>query len=263
MKIANDNNINEISVYYDYGMSKENLSDDKTYFCRMQLFGYDINALKNSGINISNGRFPQNSKEIIVSKNGALNINGGKKIGDEVELTFEEKTKKYKIVGFAENIEGDGFSNFAESRYGAITFLEDGDLQSDTIVNLSILTLNINQIYQTTNNLEKNLKLYEIPNTSKVTNVDTYNIETFETFKNRFVEMGIDIEGLNFSIETDSAESITEEKVEYNKELLECLGVYEGENTPYLTFISIRNYMHNDCWSRWDCTTFLSIYDNL
>lgn len=232
LEIEKNSNIKETSIYYNYGISEENLSSIEEYFVRLQLFGYDTNALKNSGINILKGRMPQNSNEIIISESAILNINGGSKIGDEIELTFEGKTSNYKIVGIVENL-GEGFSNLVESRYEAITFLENKNLQEDTIINLSVITHNKNKIYQTTRELEENLQLDKIKNINKITYIEAKDIEQSKI--NNLIEMGMDIKDINFS----NTEKTDEKKVQYNKELLEILGVFEGNNTEYYSFINV------------------------
>ena len=67
LEIAKDKNIKEVSICYDYGMSKENLNESNTSFKRIHLLGYDSNKLKNSGFKIISGRMPQNSNEILLN----------------------------------------------------------------------------------------------------------------------------------------------------------------------------------------------------
>lgn len=53
MEIEKDNNIKEISIYYDYGRSIEDfdLSSEK-YGSYVNLLGYDENAINNSNFHI-------------------------------------------------------------------------------------------------------------------------------------------------------------------------------------------------------------------
>lgn len=67
LEIAKDKNIKEVSICYDYGMSKENLNESNTHFKRIHLLGYDSNKLKNSGFKIISGRMPENSNEILLN----------------------------------------------------------------------------------------------------------------------------------------------------------------------------------------------------
>ena len=173
LEVAKDNNVKEVSISYDYGMSKENLYKNNTSFIRIHLLGYDSNKLKNSGIKLISGRIPQTPNEILLSQQEISNISGNKKIGDELELTFEGNTKKYIIVGLAKEILVDNedssfsFYNGRDVKLSGITYLNANSLQSDDIVDASVLTYNLKQIYETTENLENNLKLYEIKNISK------------------------------------------------------------------------------------------------
>ena len=46
LQIKEDRNIKEISLYYDYGLSDENISKIDLIKCKMHVKGYDLNALK-------------------------------------------------------------------------------------------------------------------------------------------------------------------------------------------------------------------------
>lgn len=226
LEIEKDDNIKEISIYYDYGMSNEDVLRSENRTCRIQLFGYDENALKNSKITLIKGELPQNSNEIILSKNIELN---DIELGDEIELTFEGNTKKYKIVGIAEKIEEEENYNVTGSLYSAITLLEANSLQKDTIVNVSVITNHIRKIYKTVNTLEQNLALDDIPNISKITSISaSISNET----KNELAKLGISSE-INLENEVD------EDKIKYNEDLLEILGVSKKRNTFYQIFLFI------------------------
>ena len=240
-EIAKDKNIKEISIYYDYGMSGENLNQTNNSFDRIHLYGYDKNKLKNSNIQLIEGRMPQNSNEIVISGKNNLNILD---IGETVNLTFEGNTKNYTVVGLAKDyLKGDnGASNISDGkdkRFGAITFLDTNMLQQEQIVNASILLKNIRKIYDVTSNLEQNLKLYETENINKETEINRNELVQIDdsgfldTFQNVLEEIGFS------DAEPVDNEEIQTEKVIYNEELLEIFGISKNENTFYTTILSV------------------------
>lgn len=269
LEIEKNKNIKEISISYDYGMSKENIISSKTKVIRIHLLGYDENKLKNSGIYIEKGRMPENSNEIVIDKNTAFySFDESKKLDDEIELTFEGETKKYKIVGLAEKIEEeyvDTHNDNLDERLRAITFLNDNTLQEDEIINVSVLMHNTRNIYEVTSSLEQDLKLYEIKNINKVTEINRDELEkTDDGGLSDFVH-GI-AESLGGTAENQYVQKGTEmptDKVIYNEELLKQLGTSEKDNMSSYIFILIRYNMHTYSRNSWNSASSYSFYNNL
>ena len=244
-EIAKDKNIKEISIYYDYGMSDENLDKTNTSFERIHLYGYDENKLKNSGIHLKRGRMPQNSNEIVISGQGNRNRI---ELGETVNLTFEGNTKAYTVVGLADDyIKGDNgdasFSDGKDNRFGAITLLDTNTLQEEQIINASVILNNPKKIYEVTEKLVEKLQLESIENISKETGVNKNELvgkDLPEWYKETINNMK-ESSGINESIyeEYVNAEELPEGKVIYNEELLEWLGAKESLNESYNLFTMI------------------------
>ncbi len=271
IEIEKNKDIKECSIWYDYGMSEENLSGSTTYVKRIHLLGYDENKIKNSGIYLQKGRMPENSNEIIVDEE-ALTLYGlkeRKKIGDELELTFEGETKKYKIVGIAEKIEENthnpNFSDGKDVRIAGITFLERENLEDDEIVNMSILMKNTRNIYDVTSALTQKLRLEEIPNTKKVIPVNRDKLEKSDDSLREEVNELLGIIGIiggDLTPEMQELEMPTD-KVIYNEELLEILGSSANNNASFHTFILIRNSCDMHYRTSRNDTNYYKLYNNI
>lgn len=83
--IQNNRNVENLYMIQDIGYSKLETSKDeqKPYLC---IKAFDENAMKNSGIQLIEGRYPENEHEILISKQ--IQVNEGIKynIGDELNL---------------------------------------------------------------------------------------------------------------------------------------------------------------------------------
>ncbi len=192
---------------------------------------------------------PENDEEIVIDENSALYKLGDKKsLNDKIKMTFEEITKEYTIVGIAEKIEektqNHHFSDGKDIRIAAITLFDYNALQGQEIVNTSVLMKNTRKIYDATTNLVQRLKLEEIPNVNKVVSVDRDKLEKVD-----YGGLGSNIAsvmesmGLGGGLTVEQQEiAMPTEKVIYNQELLEILGVSNEENTLYNMFILIRIY---------------------
>lgn len=106
LKIAEDENIKEISVIKNLGKSEENFN--KTYdenrisvgsFQRVALSIYNENAIKNN-IRVAEGRLPEREGELVLSIKGR-NLNEKLDIEKSIDLTINGETKTYKIVRFS------------------------------------------------------------------------------------------------------------------------------------------------------------------
>lgn len=103
LKIAEDENIKEISVIKNLGKSEENFNKDYDEsrisvgsFKRIVLSIYNENAIKNN-VKLIDGRLPEKENEIALSEKGWLKkeeIN----LGENIELTIAGEKKTYTLV---------------------------------------------------------------------------------------------------------------------------------------------------------------------
>ncbi len=219
-EIAKDENIKEVSIYYDFGES-ENISEVAILPVMIHLRAYSENALKNANLKLLEGRLPQNSNEVIVSNYAIQEIPD---IGTEEEHIFNGITKKYTIVGIVDGeIEEDNRSigNGKNLTNGAITYLDDELLNEETIVNVRVLAYNVKKIYSTTQLLVDKLNLKEIPNINKT------QAEQSELISEMINSIN---EQLATELKTNS-EDTNNEKVVYNTNLLNCELVTEADSS--------------------------------
>ena len=162
-KVANHENVKEISIIHNLGFSKEDISKTNNYKIKLDLREYSENALKNANFKIIEGRLPQNSNEIIVTnfeKNIRNDENNTKlEVGQNIIVTINEKEKEYLVVGKVAYTDFDVVTFSKEYNAGAITFLDTNEIANDDIVDVSILTNNIQKIYKTGNDLINELKM--------------------------------------------------------------------------------------------------------
>ncbi len=204
LKIKEDKNIKEISLYYDYGVS-ENVFTIGDLKYKIHLVAYDQNAIKNSSLKVTDGRLPNNSNEIAISSffKSVLNY----QVGDIIEHVFEKQVKKYKVVGIVEELDEDD-RNINNERLGAITYLESSSLQSNTIINVRILTKKIKNIKKTTEDLVNNLSLIKH---SKISSQEENKIEEIGV-------IGEIQQSIQQAIEEDSGKKYDELKKEQEKQ---------------------------------------------
>ena len=164
-EIAKDENIKEVSVYYEFGDSEDTLGLLQE---RIYLVAYDQNALKNANLILIEGRFPENEDEIIVS-NYAVNNDTENPIyiGKKEIHKFNGEMKEFTIVGIVDGeLEEDDITP-EHIRIGQITYLDEAVLNEETIVNVRVLTNNVKRIYTTTQSLVKKLELKKFKNINK------------------------------------------------------------------------------------------------
>ena len=99
-EIEKNKNINEIRKIYKLGITKS-ISENPFGKTDIELRAYDRKALEHINLNIVEGRSPESSNEIIVQKT----YGDGFKIDEKINLTIDNKTKEYTIVGLAKEID--------------------------------------------------------------------------------------------------------------------------------------------------------------
>lgn len=146
--IENDENIKEISIVKDLGITEESYSKDLTE--RMHIKAYDVNALKNLEINLKEGELPQNTDEIIINEDMTFEI------GDQIEATIGKDNYTFTIVGKLEKTDFDEFDyiHFVKTN-GAIILFDRENISENEKVDVSILTNDISNIYVTTEKISQ------------------------------------------------------------------------------------------------------------
>ena len=185
-------NRNVKSTYITQGIGyselKESRNDYKPY---MYLMAFDKDALNNFGLRVTEGRLPQNSKEVVISKhmeeNGGVSLynvgdkialNLGKRVADDgSELTqnnsynnpkdsndtdyVEEhitntKAEEFTVVGIIErpNIEIEPYS---APGYSVITLLDDTNMNANNPIDILVKFKNIKETYDDTKEISKQL----------------------------------------------------------------------------------------------------------
>lgn len=166
LEIAKDENIKEISIYQNLGLSAEDFSDVEEHIKLINVRAYDKNALINSNIQLLSGRLPENQNEIVISVNHNAKY-PFRNLNDKLELTINGQKKEYTVVGIADSLEFDNISlRYSES--GAITYLEQID--NNAIIDITVLTNNIYKIYETTRAISEKMNLFEeVENKQEIT----------------------------------------------------------------------------------------------
>ena len=170
-EIKKDENIKEVSITYNMGTAIEDFVEipdnysetiKMTASVKVNLTAYDKNAIKNNKIKLIEGRFPENSSEIVISDSVKLMKHIA--IGEEIELTINGTKNKYHVVGRAEKLNND-YQAPLDITFrvivGALTYFDEQEVQDNAKVDILINTNDISKISTTVNNLVSKLDLYE------------------------------------------------------------------------------------------------------
>ena len=148
--IEKNENIKQISIVKDLGISEESYSEWFTDLLRIK--EYDENALKNLNIKLKKGRLPQNTKEIIVNEDMIFDV------GDTIDTTINNKKYSYQIVGLIENTDFDEFeATTLTKENGAITIFNSDNLNENDFVSVSIISNDVSKIYNTANQIKADI----------------------------------------------------------------------------------------------------------
>lgn len=154
---------------------------------------YDESSFEQQPIQLIKGRFPQNTKEIIISEHLRSNGNVNLDIGEEVALHIgkrvddncqmnqnnpfikeevfqEEEVKTYTVTGI---IERPNFEPYSAPGYTAITLLDIDSFTDGDVVNISIIANNPKDIYTRAPEIAQKANLKMITN---VIGEEEYNI---------------------------------------------------------------------------------------
>lgn len=157
-EIAKDENVKEISIYQDMGTSEEDINTySEIGSSHLNIIAYDENAIKNNHVKLIDGRFAKNTNEIVMKENSLYEI------GEKITVTINNEKNTYTVVGIAEGLPNETIGNVVSFNYKmkGLTYYDKSKIKDSDIVNITILTNDIQKIYDTTENLCKSLNLYE------------------------------------------------------------------------------------------------------
>lgn len=183
-EIKKDKNIKEISIIHNIGTSTENFSDHADQggigsIMKINISSFNENAIKNNHIELLTGRMPKNTHEIVIGgmipSEGIMGITEEyqENLGKKIEITINGKKEEYEIVGTAKNLPNDSGGFSVLWSIPAFTYFDENNFTDDAHVDVSILTKNIQKIYETTNGLAETLNLYKTEEEKK-TNLTYY-----------------------------------------------------------------------------------------
>ncbi len=153
--LKQNSDIKEISLVQELGLDETNYSENPDLELHLRLKAYNLNAMKNLGIKILDGRLPENSNEIALSRNmGVMDKS-------EIEIIINGETKKYKIVGMIDPPDFEEFALVGSFNMGAITFLDESTLSNEDIVDASVIHKDITKVYENSEEIVKVLNLYD------------------------------------------------------------------------------------------------------
>lgn len=159
-KILEDKNVKEISVSKKIGISQPIYIGD-IGSVKLDVRAFDDNALKNENMILTKGRFPKTDNEILVSKHKNFGVAElPKNLNEKVTTVIHGEKKIYTVVGIVEEINFDDLG-FGGGNLGAITYLSNELKDSESIVNVTILSNNIQKIYNTARNLANEFNIQE------------------------------------------------------------------------------------------------------
>lgn len=143
-EIAKKENVKEISIVHRIGRTEQINPDDplKVY---LDIREYDENSIRNSKLELMEGRFPENSNEIIIASRDRDSNSDvtDKHTGDKIRAEVNGETKEYEVVGIVRKIDFNDIFMWA-----GITCAEQ-EISDETMVNVRIITHDLQKIYET------------------------------------------------------------------------------------------------------------------
>lgn len=188
-ELKNNYDLKEISITHNIG--KVNIPSTGITSIYIDIYAYDENSMKNLlASNIREGRFPENSEEIVISNTNvdSNEISLGEneyRIGDKINLD----DKKYTIVGVLNETKYDEGS-MVEVTHGAITYLDEESLTAESTIDTYISNNNINNVYNTSEKISKDLEISK-ENISYNEELLNYSLVSKSSFKESFCLIGI------------------------------------------------------------------------
>lgn len=153
--LEQNSDIQEVSLVQELGLDAKNYSENKDLEIHLRLKAYSLNAMKNLGIKILEGRLPENSNEIVLSRNmGVMDES-------KIDITINGETKAYEIVGMIDAPDFEEFALTGSFNMGAITFLDESTLSNEDTVDASVIYKDITEVYENSEEIVKVLDLYD------------------------------------------------------------------------------------------------------
>lgn len=154
--LEQNSDIQEVSLVQDLGIDTRNYSENEEFQVHLHLKAYSLNAMKNLGIKVLEGRLPESNNEVVLSRNIALLYDY-----NEIDITINGETKNYKIVGMIDPPDFEEFSIIEDTYSGAITLLDESTLSNEDTVDASVIYKDITKVYKNSEELVKVLNLYD------------------------------------------------------------------------------------------------------
>lgn len=163
--IIQNENVKESMISKNIGYAK--IDSQNEYKPYVFIKAYDETSMKEQPIHLLEGRFPENSNEILLPEHVTSNGNVKVKVGDELVLDIgsrymgenilsqgdsfdpmevfkSNKTQQYVITGI---IQRPDFEQYSAPGYTAITYLNKDNLSKGDVINVSVLLKNPSKIY--------------------------------------------------------------------------------------------------------------------
>ena len=186
-KVKNDAQVKSVGVISRYSYAaisktSEKEKEENLYsapYRYLDIKSYDLNALKMFNIKLREGRFPENSNEIIINPRSLQFFEKRPKLGDKINLDigirksstdgeevsyhnsmkdeFFEKTqeKEYKVVGF---IEQEGYFSSDEFVFQSITFDDNKNINNNKRYSIFVKMNSMNNIESKARKIAKNIR---------------------------------------------------------------------------------------------------------
>ena len=123
---------------------------------KIEIKAYEKSAIDRLNIKLAEGNYATNSSEIVVPTR-YMSQYSDLKVGDTIKLVINENsdTSEFKIVGTTDNYE-----LIKSGKYVVATHLDKNTLNSDSIVNISLTSKKVKEIYNQTEQTASVLNLY-------------------------------------------------------------------------------------------------------
>lgn len=123
---------------------------------KIEIKAYEKSAIDRLNIKLAEGNYATNSSEIVVPTR-YMSQYSDLKVGDTIKLVINENsdTSEFKIVGTTDN-----YKLIKSGKYVVATHLDKNTLNSDSIVNISLTSKKVKEIYNQTEQTASVLNLY-------------------------------------------------------------------------------------------------------
>lgn len=188
-KIKQDKRFSKVMLMVPVGMAQNQYSEDEFLYIKE----YDKVALENMRIRITEGRLPQNSNEIVLSKTFFDGKENEPKIGETITLPIGKRMLDTQELISQKKTEGETFVKTQEKTYTICGIIERPDFESSSAyytsgvslldeskpilaknVDIGVIDKKAKNIYKDTEEIAESLGMYSQVNGHKMYEVD-YN----------------------------------------------------------------------------------------